>query len=299
MLHKTFSQSLDTIKHNKLRFLSIVLNDFLTFLLFGASYSYFFMQIFPMLEQISKLTGLKVLQSFDAQTEDQIMEVAASILDFTKLYNEIILLVIYFSLSLLIIWIVLQSISWHNSYKIMHSDKKSNLKTEVKIKFIMRVKAFAVYFIKFAAVSIIAFVLLITLLYLSFKALFLLTFTQAAIKPEFTPYLVPVLIVIVLYFTTAVYTQINNLASGITLRKEYFKQLKSIIKSSININTFAIFLISLAFIAIFAILITLFARYLGMATGASLLVVTPIILLEFPLIAFARLWLLAETNQTK
>ncbi|MBI2136719.1 hypothetical protein HYU06_06635 [Candidatus Woesearchaeota archaeon] len=287
------------IKHNKLRFLSIVLNDFLTFLLSGAAYSFFFMQIFPMLEQISKLTGLKVLQSFDAQTEDQIMQVAASILDFTKLYDEIILQVIYFSLSLLIIWIVLQSISWHNSYKIIHSDKKSNIKINIKTKFTIRAKAFAVYFLKFTTVSIIAFILMIILIYLSFKALFVLTFTQAAIKPEFTPYLVPVLIVIVLYFTTAAYTQINNLVSNTALRKENLKQFKSMIKSSINLNTFAIFLISLAFIAIFAVLITLFARYLGMAAGASLLVVTPIIMLEFPLIAFARLWLLTETSQTK
>lgn len=296
MLSTTFSQTLNSIKHSKLRFFFISLNDFFTFIMFGAAYSYFFMQIFPMLESISKLTGLKVLQSFDAQTEQQIMEVAASILDFTKLYDEIIKMIFLFALTLFVIWIILQSVSWYNSQKIV--DKIVHA-TKIKTGFTAIIKAFAAYLLKFTVVSIIAFILLTTLIYLSFKALFVLTFTQAPIKPELTTYLVPLLLVIVLYLTTAAYTQINCLASLTKSKKEYIMHFKSMIKSSININTLAIFFISLAVISLFAVLITLFARYLGMAAGASLLVVTPIILLEFPLIAFARIWLQIETSQTK
>lgn len=298
MLHTSFFQALKAIRHNKLRFFFISLNDFLTFILFGAVYSYFFMQIFPMLESISKLTGLKVLQTFDAQTDDKIMEVAASILDFTKLYDEIIKLVFLFTLALLAIWIISQSISWYNSQRIVY---KMSHGTKEKINFTARIKGFAGYFLKFTIVSIIAFLLLITLIYLSFKALFVLTFTQAAIKPELTSYLVPVLMVIVLYLTTASYTMIRFKDRNKDNTQNKFKasQLKDTLRDAINTNTFLIFILSFAVIALSALLITLFIRYLGMTAGATMAMVTPIILLEFPLIAFARLWLLTETDQMK
>ncbi|HIH43426.1 TPA: hypothetical protein HA246_07350 [Candidatus Woesearchaeota archaeon] len=252
-----------------------------------------------MLESISKLTGLKVLQSFDAQTEDQIMEVAASILDFTKLYNEIIKLVLLFALAILVIWIISQSISWYNSQKII--PKIAHIAKE-KINFTAKIKLFAGYFLKFTVVSIIAFLLLITLIYLSFKALFVLTFTQAAIKPEFTTYLVPVLLVIVLYLTIASYTLIqfkDRNKDNNTQNKFNALQLKETLRDAINTNTFLIFILSFAVIALSALLITLFIRYLGMTAGATMAMVTPIILLEFPLIAFARIWLLTETTQIK
>ena len=270
-----------------------MLDDFLTFLLFGAAYSYFFMQIFPKLEAISRLTGIKVLQTFDSQTEQQINQVASTIIEFTKLYNEIKYLIIYFAVTLLVIWIITQSVAWYNTNKIIDSKREHGFKK--------RVQAFLLYLSKFSAITVISFLLLSLLIYLGFKLLFLITFTAGNLKPEFTPYIVPVIILIVMYFTLIAYTQIlstnmrsANLQSANVQSANIQNTITSALKQSFKFNSFAIFILSLLFISIFAVLITLLARSFGSSYGASILYVTPLILLVFPLIGISRLWLLYE-----
>jgi hypothetical protein len=198
MLYSSLLNSIASTKQNKLRFASIVLTDFLNFFAFGLVHFFYFMMLLPKLQSITQLSGLRTLQAFDSQTDEQISQVMSQITEFTSLYNEIITLIIYYALSLLLLWIIFQSVSWYLS-----STNKPKLKQYFK------------FLYRFSISSLLFFAGLSLLIYFIFKVIFLFSFTDAQIKPDAAPYLVITAIILISYFTF-----ILNLT-----KKTYYNQL--------------------------------------------------------------------------
>jgi len=272
MLKKSFFHTLNTIKRSKLSFASVVFADFLNFFAFGMVHVLFFLQIFPLLENISKLSGLSALQAFDSQTEEQLSQVMLQVSEFTDLYSNLITSLAYYGLSLLVIWVLFQSISWYLSSEII-----------AKHKFGFR--QYLSYLIKFAYISVLCFAVFSLLIFIIFKVIFLFTFTNVEVKADLAPYLIGAAILLVLYLSLAAYTKLGS--------KNMFH---STLKQLIRFNFAAVSVISASLLALISLLITYLADFLAATFITSLIMVVPLVILVFPLIAFARLWLIEATR---
>ncbi len=256
-------KSLDIVRKNKIKLLLPIGIDIVGFIAASIIYSYFFLKLHPHLRELVEIVGPllgKELASISSQGE--LTALAGSVMRLQNLFGDITKLLLWMAVSLFVVWLVSQIVSWYSVKKIVK-----------KVKFWRYVRDFSI-------VSSITFVVFIAFVKIVFKASYFSEIVGGKIAdPKNVSVIILIGMIILLYLMVVFYLNCGE-------KNMFRKSIRDLVK----VRMVGIFVVSLLILAIIGWILYKLMFLLSLGTGESIALFAPVYLLMFPIIVVVKLF---------